>query len=240
MLASRRNENLQTLVKSLGVDIDHLETLNTALTHNSFNKKKKECIVNVNVSEFQRLEFFGDSILKFVMSEFLMTKCKNLHQGDLSKFCAYLVSEKVLAKIGKELNLEKYILAGKSEKKSLPTSIVADTLEAILAVIYYQCGLDKTRKFVLKHWIKYMDMGGASPSFEFENYKAILQEYTQGKQRGIPLYKTINEQGPDHNKVFEIAVILNNIELARGEGKSKKEASQDAAKVALNKLNLNH
>ena len=74
MLASRRNENLQTLVKSLGVDIDHLETLNAALTHNSFNKKKKESTVNVNVnvSEFQRLEFFGDSILKFVMSEFLI------------------------------------------------------------------------------------------------------------------------------------------------------------------------
>ena len=222
-----RKKDLTSLLKGLKLTIKDLTLLDKSLTHSSYikenNKKKTE--------DNERLEFFGDAVLKLIVSEYLMNNYTEYSEGELSKLRAFVVSEKVLGKVADRLSLKKYILVGKNEKKSTPISILADSLEAMLAVIYYDCGIDVTRKFVYEHFKEFIELAGENT--EIDNYKAVLQEYTQKYNLGLPSYKTISETGPEHNKEFEVVVLLNNNKLAHGRGKSKKEASQCAAKNAL-------
>ena len=222
-----RDKELVSLSNHLGFRFKDLKLLNIALTHGSYIKEsnRKELVDN------QRLEFFGDAVLKLFVSDYLMKRYPSYSEGQLSNLRAVVVSEKVLANVAEKLNLQKYLLLGKNEKKSLPVSVLADAVEALLAVIYYQCGLKNTQEFILEYWLEYIEM--ADKSKEKDNYKAVLQEYTQGSKLGLPAYKTLSEVGPDHNKEFEVGVFLNNNELARGKGKTKKDGSQDAAKNAL-------
>lgn len=231
MLKEDRKRKLRRFLENQSLNIKNLELLNLAFTHSSYGKANS----NMNKNN-ERLEFFGDAVLKLFISEYLMSKYNNYTEGQLSKLRAYLVSEKILFDVATDLDLSKYILIGKSENRNLPQSIIADSLEALLAVIYCECNAEYTNKFILNKWIKYIDT--ADRSSEFENYKAILQEYLQDKKNnlGLPDYKTISESGPDHNKRFEVAVYLKNKELARGTGKTIKEASQHAAKCAVLKL----
>lgn len=218
---------LAAFTASIGIKINDLKLLDKALTHGSFLKDKKAQVV----SENERLEFFGDAVLKLFISEYLMNRYTDYSEGQLSKLRAFVVSEKVLTKIAANINLNKYILLGKNEKKSIPVSILADALESLLAVIYYDCGFAKAKEFILKHWLEYIEE--ADKSSEKDNYKAALQEVLQGDKQELPLYKTLSESGPDHSKKFEVGVFLNNSKLAVGMGKTKKEAGQEAAKNAL-------
>ena len=231
MLSNDRKLQLQKLLKSLGLKIKDLGLLNTALTHGSYLKESKSVVREDN----ERFEFFGDAVLKLYVSEYIMEKFPDYAEGELSNLRAYVVSEKVLTKIAKKLNLEKYLLVAKGIKVNTPDSVIADALEAVLAVIYYDCGLDIARDFVLKNWTNHIEL--ASKNKEKDNYKAVLQEFTQANNYGLPAYKIQDEKGPDHKKTFEVGVFLLNNEVARGMGKNKKEASQDAAKNALKILN---
>ncbi len=233
MLKDDRKKELVMFSNSLGLNIKDLKLLNMALTHGSYVKEnfKKKLYDN------ERLEFFGDAVLKLYISEYLMNKYSDYSEGQLSKLRAFVVSEKVLALVAGKLNLKKYILMGKNEKKSLPVSIIADSVEALLAVIYYESGAKKAREFILNNWIEYINL--ADKDYEKDNFKAVLQEYSQGKKLGLPAYKTISEYGPDHSKEFEVAVFLSDNELAKGHGKTKKEASQQAAKNAIAFLKKN-
>lgn len=218
-----REKELIHFLNALDLNIKNLSLLNKALTHSSYVKRASE--------NNEQLEFFGDAVLKLYISEYLMEKYPQYDEGTLSSLRACIVSEKVLSKIATSLNLKKYLLLGKNERKHLPNSILADALEALLAVIYYECGESTVKQFILSNWLKHIE--SADRSKEKDNYKAILQEYSQSKGLGLPVYKTISETGPDHNKKFEINVYLNDNELARGTGKTKKEASQEAAKYAM-------
>jgi ribonuclease-3 len=222
-----RKKELILFSNSLGLNIKDIKLLNTALTHGSYVKEnsKKKLLDN------ERLEFFGDAVLKLYVSEYIMQKYPDYAEGQLSKLRAFVVSEKVLTHVANKLNLKKYLLMGKNEKKSPPVSIIADSVEALLAVIYYECGSKITKDFILDNWGCYIEL--ADKDKEKDNFKASLQEHTQGQKLGLPVYKTIVETGPDHIKEFEVAVLLNNNELARGKGKTKKEASQDAARNAM-------
>ncbi len=224
---------LSAFTASIGIKINNLKLLDKALTHGSFLKDKKTQVVSDN----ERLEFFGDAVLKLFVSEYLMNRYTNYSEGQLSKLRAFVVSEKVLTKIAASINLNKYILLGKNEKKSMPVSILADALEALLAVIYYDCGFERAKEFVLKHWLEYIEE--ADKSSEKDNYKAVLQEVLQGNKQELPLYKTLSESGPDHSKKFEVGVFLSSKKLAVGIGKTKKEAGQEAAKNALMILEKN-
>ncbi|MBI2996650.1 MAG: ribonuclease III [Candidatus Melainabacteria bacterium] len=225
MLKETRKKQLIQLITLLQINIRDFDLLNIALTHSSYKKG------SAYASNNERLEFFGDAVLKLYVSEYLMQMYSNYSEGQLSKLRAYVVSEKVLVSIADKLNLTKYLMVGKNEFKSLPPSILADSLEALIAVIYYDAGPIFARDFILKHWKN--QIGQASKINDIENFKAILQEYLQGCKLGLPVYKTISETGPDHNKVFDVAVYLKDEKLAGGRGKTKKEASQDAAKNAL-------
>ncbi len=226
-LITERKKDLLSFLKSLKLPVKDLFLLDKSLIHSSFLKENKK----KNFEDNERLEFFGDAVLKLIVSEYLMDNYPKYSEGELSKLRAFVVSEKVLGNVANKLGLKKYILAGKNEKKSMPISILADSVEAFLAVIYYDCGIDLAREFVYEHFKEFIELAGENT--EIDNYKAILQEYTQKYNLGLPLYKTIAESGPEHNKEFEVVVILNNNKLANGKGKSKKEASQCAAKKAL-------
>ncbi len=230
MISEPRFKQLSEFTSQLGISISNYELLNKALTHGSYIKEKKLSDIDDN----ERLEFFGDAVLKMYVSEYLMDKYPDFPEGKLSKLRAYVVSEKVLAQVANEIGLRKYILLGKNEKKAMPISIEADTIESLLAVIYYLCGSDKARDFVLRFWKKIID--DVSYDVEKGNYKAMLQEYTQANKLGLPEYVTISEIGPDHNKIFEVSVLLGKNELGSGKAKTKKEASQLAAKSALKYL----
>lgn len=224
MLKEDRKKALIVFANSLKLEIENLDLLNIALTHGSYIKGSKD-------SDNERLEFFGDAVLKLFISEYLMNKYADYSEGQLSKLRAFVVSEKILAKIAFKLNIKKYLMLGKNEKKSLPVSILADSLEALLAVIYYEYGLDKTREFILSYWKEHIEE--ANKSRDKDNFKASLQEYMQGNKMGLPIYKTLSEVGPDHNKRFEIGIFLDDHKLAVGIGKTKKDAGQNAAKNAL-------
>ena len=222
-----RKEELSGFLKNLGLNIKNFTLLNTALTHGSYIKESTK----EKLQDNERLEFFGDAVLKLYISEYLMNRYTDYTEGELSNLRAYVVSEKVLTKVADRLNIKKYLLLGKGERKSLPNSILADSVEALLAVIYYECGPDKVQEFILKNWLHFIE--SADRNKEKENFKAVLQEYTQGNKLGLPLYKTLSEVGPEHKKEFEVAVYVNNREFATGKGKTKKDASQNAAKSAL-------
>lgn len=225
-----RKKDLLMFSSSLGLNIKDLKPLDMALTHGSFVKEN----LKKTVVDNERLEFFGDAVLKLYISEYIMNKYPAYSEGQLSKLRAFVVSEKVLGNIANKINVKKYLQTGKNEKKSMPISILADSVEALLAVIYYECGAKKAKDFILSHWLEHIDL--ADKDQEKDNFKAALQEYTQGRKLGLPVYRTITELGPDHNKEFEVVVVLNNNELAKGKGKTKKEASQSAAKNAVSFL----
>ena len=233
MIKDVRKKELISFLKKVHFNIQDLALLNIALTHASYLKETSK---NKKLQDNERLEFFGDAVLKLFISEYLMKKYEDYSEGELSNLRAFVVSEKVLAQIAKKLNLNKYLLLGRNERLSIPDSILADSVEALLGVIYYECGIEKAKEFVLTNWLEYIE--SADRSKEKDNYKAVLQEYSQARSLGLPLYKIILETGPDHRKEFEVSVVLNNNELAKGRGKTKKAASQDAAKNALFFLNL--
>lgn len=224
-----RKNKLKSFITQIGVNIKNINLLDTALTHGSYIKDNNL----VKVKDNERLEFFGDAVLKLFISEYLMKEFPDYSEGKLSAIRAYLVSEKVLTAIAKKLQIKNYLLLGKNEKKNLSDSIPSDALEAVLAVIYYSCGEAVTRKFILNFWKEHIEY--ACKTKGLENYKAVLQEFTQANNMGLPEYSTITEKGPDHKKEFEVAVYLLGKEIARGQGKTKKEASQNAAMIALTK-----
>lgn len=238
MITEARKQDLNTFLKSLGLNIKNLELLNTALTHSSYLKAHK----GRSLASNERLEFFGDAVLKLYISDYLMNKYSSYTEGELSNLRAYVISEKILSNIAHNLNIKKYLLLGKSEMKAVPVSVIADAMESLLAVIYHECGSETVKKFIFKNWHDYIEK--ADKNKEKDNFKAILQEYTQASKLGLPIYKTVSEAGPDHKKEFEVAVYLKNVEIGNGKGKTKKDASQNAAKSAIislksNKIKLN-
>lgn len=199
-----------------------------ALTHSSYSNENKEYDFN------ERLEFLGDSVLSIVVSEYLFKKERNLPEGELTKLRANIVCEESLSEAANEINLGIYMLLGKGEEATggrYRMSILADAFEAVIAAIYLDGGLEPARVFILK----YMEgiICDSRKGKIFRDYKTHLQEVLQGKGESNIWYRLVDEKGPDHNKRFIMEVGINERVLGIGEGKSKKEAEQIAAKKAL-------
>lgn len=208
--------------------------LKQALTHSSWSNESK----NIGVNN-ERLEFLGDSVLSIIISEYLYKKRRDLEEGFLSKFRAEIVCEPSLAKCAKELELGKYLLMGKGEELTggrERDSILADAVEALIAAIYLDSDLNKTREIVLKILKNIID--GVLSGLIYRDYKTKLQEVTQKMGIGKINYEIIDEYGPDHNKTFVISVKIEENIIGTGSGRSKKEAEQSAALEALNKLGI--
>ncbi len=204
-----------------------------ALTHSSYSNENKNYKFN------ERLEFLGDSVLSIVISDYLFKKENELPEGELTKLRANIVCEESLSEVALEINLGNFLLLGKGEEATggrERISILADALEAVIAAIYLDGGIEEARKFIFKYMQKIIQ--DSIKGKIFRDYKTYLQEVLQSKGEQNIWYKLIDEKGPDHNKRFVMEVGINDSVLGVGEGKSKKDAEQVAAKNALKAQNL--
>ncbi len=200
----------------------------TAMTHSSFANEQK------NVESNERLEFLGDAILGVVCAEYLYKKHPEMPEGELTKHRAAIVCEKSLYEVGIDIGIDESIILGKGEKANggrTRHSIIADAVEALLAGIYIDGGMECATEFAMSFIPKRetLSLNGQS----FKDYKTILQEIVQKNRQEVLSYQLVHEEGPDHNKVFTVEILLNSNVFAQGVGKSKKEAEQMAAKQAL-------
>lgn len=219
--------DLEELEKSIEYKFKNRELLKRALTHISFANEN-------NVKSYEKLEFLGDSILEFISSKYLYKNFKELSEGELTKVRAQSVCEDSLYEVAKKHNFSEYILVGKSERSNdgnKKMAIMADCIEATIAAIYFDSGLEEAERFIVSNLKDTMIY--ASKHIGMKDYKTVLQEKLQKNGEVHIEYKIIKEEGPDHDKTFTAEVICNNKILAKGEGKSKKMAEMQAAKLAL-------
>ena len=221
---------MKNLEEKIGYIFTDKQLLNKALTHTSYAYENK-------VESNEKLEFLGDSILEFVSSMYLFENYPNLKEGEMTKVRATVVCEESLYKIAKRLNFSDFLNLGKSEKMStneVRPAILADSVEAVIAGIYLDGGLEESKKFIIKNLKQEIEK--ASQNVGQKDYKTVLQEKLQEHGEVKIEYTIINETGPDHDKTFEAEVKCNNKKLATGKGKNKKHAEMEAAKRALENL----
>ena len=223
--------NLEELEKNIGYVFKNKELLKQALRHTSYANERK-------LESNEKLEFLGDSILEFISSKYIYKSYPNLKEGEMTKVRATVVCEKSLYKVAKLHNFSDFLYLGKSEQKtegSKRPAILADSVEAVIAAIYIDGGLEEAEKFIVEN-LKDAILD-ATKHVGDKDYKTVLQEKLQEHGEVKIEYKTIGESGPDHNKMFVVDVEVNGKFLAKGKGKSKKEAQMQAAKKALENFN---
>lgn len=212
--------------KNIGYTFKDESILKTAFTHSSY-ANEKQLTTDCN----ERLEFLGDSVLGVISADYFYHNLSHLPEGEMTKRRAACVCEKSLFEFAKEIDLGKYILLGKGEEhtggRNRP-SILADAFEAVIAALYLDGGLEEAQKFVLRFIKK-----AAKKQPSFNDYKTALQEIIQKNPDEHLTYVLASESGPDHNKRFEVDVLLNSNVIGNGVGISKKSAEQAAAKSAL-------
>jgi len=221
---------LEILEKNIGYNFKDDKLLAQALTHSSYAYE----VQKKDISDNEVLEFLGDSVLGFILADFLCSTFPELSEGGLSKLKSAAASTKALSDFART-KLEKSILLGKGEIKSggqKKMTILAGTFEALVAAIYLDGGIEAARNFLFTHFdslFKKVDVG----KFTINNYKSALQEHLQKANYPAPLYKTVTIKGPDHKKRFFVEVFSQNKKLAKAKGSSKKEAEQKAAQKAI-------
>lgn len=205
-----------------------------ALIHRSFAHENPQ----LNQKDNETLEFLGDAVLSLAVSHLLVESFPDCQEGDLSRFRSAIVNERELARIAEKIRLGEYLFLGKGEELTggrHKPSLLSDALEALLAAIYLDGGLDAALAVVRRFFRSYLDLGQTEQILKTldKDYKTQLQEITQARFKMTPVYLLEGEQGPDHHKIFFMRVTLEGRILARGSGKSKKEAQQEAAQRAL-------
>ena len=221
---------LEELERNIGYEFNNKKLLKNALTHTSYAYEN-------NVESNEKLEFLGDSILEFLSSKYLFNNYKNLKEGEMTKVRATVVCEESLHKIALKHNFSDFLYLGKSEssnKANLSKAILADSVEALIAAIYLDSGLEKAEEFIIKNLEESIKI--ASKNVGIKDYKTVLQEKLQMHGNVDIKYTILNESGPDHNKLFESKVECNGKLLGTGTGKTKKASEMAAAKSALDNL----
>lgn len=216
----------------LGVVFENKDLLVLSLVHRSFVNEHRELVGQQN----ERLEFLGDSVLGLAMADALYRRLPAAPEGQLSQLRSRLVDAASCAKYLQKLGLADFILLGKGERLSIgktKNSILADVFEAIIGAIYLDSGLATVRSFLSVHFEVEIEEAIGSPPC---NYKAELQDYSQKKFQKPPLYRVVEESGPDHAKLFHVVVSLGDRDVGKGTGASKKEAEQMAAEEALRRI----
>ena len=222
--------NLENIEKEIGYTFKNKELLETALTHTSYAYEK-------HIESNEKLEFLGDSILEFLSSRYLFTHYTHLKEGEMTKVRATVVCEKSLYKVAITHHFGDYLLLGKSEKLNggnKRPAILADSVEAVIAAIYLDGGLEPADIFIIENLKEEIEQ--ASKHVGDKDYKTVLQEKLQEGGDVKIEYEITKESGPDHDKSFEAQVKFNGKVLAKGNGKSKKGAEMQAAKKALENL----
>ncbi len=218
------------LEEKIGYSFNDEDILLNALTHSSYTNENR----NSGAADNERLEFFGDAIIEFFVSEYLFEKYTDLPEGQLTRMRAAIVCESGLYVCAKEIELGSFIRMGKGEEstggRDRP-SITSDAFEALTAAIYLDGGREAAGVFIRKHILECLEDKDL-----FYDAKTRLQEFIQTDSSNILEYKLLDEQGPVHDRTFIEAAYLNGREIGRGSGRSKKYAQQEAARAALKNL----
>jgi ribonuclease-3 len=215
----------------LGLSFNNYAILEEALTHRSYLNEHKDARAHN-----ERLEFLGDAVLELAVTRFLFEKYPNKPEGDLTAFRAALVNTVSLAETAEAIGLNDMLLLSKGESRDTGRArqiILANAFEALLGAIYLDQGYDAAEQFIGKHL--YPKIDDVVKTRAWQDAKSHFQELAQEKKGVTPAYRTITEQGPDHDKLFTVGVFVGSEEIARGEGKSKQEAEQAAAQAAIDK-----
>lgn len=231
---TRIRDEFRAVEEALGYRFRDPGLLEHALTHRSRAHEDASGGVRDNES----LEFLGDAVLGFVISDRLFRECPDWNEGQKSKARAALVSSAALARVGEGLGLGDHLLLGRGEERTggrTKRSLIADTFEAVVAAVYLDGGVEAADRFIELWFRPQLDAvraGGVSPGMT-RDHKSALQERLQSQDRGLPRYELVGTSGPAHRRVFETEIRVGDEALARGEGRSKKESEQCAAERAL-------
>jgi len=226
-------KDIADLEKRFSYVFKNRKLLTEALTHRSFYHENPD----KSIAHNERLEFLGDSVLGFVIVEYLFSSDKKFTESIMAKTKSYLVKESILSEIADSISLGKYLKLGKGEEATggrAKKSILADTIEALLGAVYLDGGYKKVKAVVLKLFRKEIDT--LMDSTRFYDFKTELQEKTQLLFGVLPEYRVVKQEGEEHEKVFTIEVFIEGKKFGKGSGKSKKEAQTLAAREALSQL----
>ncbi|MDD2956045.1 MAG: ribonuclease III [Oscillospiraceae bacterium] len=216
------------LEQVIGYRFQQEKYLRNALTHSSYANEVKK-----NLQSNERQEFLGDAVLSIIVSDYLFRHYSHLPEGELTKLRASLVCEKALCQFARQISLGSYLMLGRGEENTggrERSSILADAFEALIAAIYLDGGMEPAGEFVMGFVKDVIEDHG---KVTFQDYKTMLQEIIQQNPEEHVSYALVEETGPDHDKRFVVEVRLNSNVIGRGEGRSKKNAEQMAAKEAL-------
>ena len=222
---------MEGLEEKIGYSFKNRELLRTALTHSSYANER-----HGDSQSYERLEFLGDSILGLVTAEYLYAHEPRLPEGRMTKLRAELVCENSLHQVALRLELGRHMRLGRGEEHTggrQRPSILADMVEAIIAAMYLDSGMEQSRRFILDMILKDAPIDGSHPNAD---YKTQLQELVQRRSDQHISYAMTGESGPDHNKTFSFSVSINGVVAGEGSGRTKKEAEQMAAMKALEAL----
>jgi ribonuclease-3 len=228
-LLPERRQELENLAQRLGHRFHDLDLLNQALRHSSYAHENPESGVSN-----ERLEFLGDAVLDLVVSALLLARFPQSPEGDLSRGRAALVNARQLANLARSLGLGDHLLLGRTEERQegrQKPSLLANALEAVLGAIYLDGGLEVVARLA-EPWLSPL-LETALPG---QDFKTSLQELTQARFKALPSYHLLAASGPGHARHFQVEVRLNDVPLAQGEGGTKKQAAQRAARLALENL----
>jgi ribonuclease III len=230
----RLRDEFGEIEKRIGYRFKDRGLLEHALTH----KSRAAEDVSGGVSDNESLEFLGDAVLGLVVAEALFRQYPNYTEGQKSKIKASVVSTQALARQAEEIQLGDHLILGRGEEKTggrFKQALLADAYEALIAAIYLDGGLDAAAAFLLRELKNPID-AGAERNFVGQDYKSALQERVQALGRPLPEYRIAGEAGPDHRKIFSIEVVVGGEVLGAASGKAKKEAEQEAARLAIARL----
>jgi ribonuclease-3 len=226
---------LKELEKETGYTFKDPGNLVLALTHSSYANEKKAAGLKSN----ERLEFLGDSVLNIVTSDYIYRNYPELHEGEMTRTRAAVVCEASLMRCAERIRLGEYLFLGKGEENTggrTRSSILSDAFEALIGAIYIDGGISAARRFILRYMEDiYQDIDRQN---EFRDYKTMFQEIIQKQSDQKISYRILDESGPDHDKTFTAQVLVGNEPYGEGKGRSKKEAEQNAAKDAINNMQV--
>lgn len=236
-VTQNRQAQLEEFCKILGVNVTRYDLLSMALTHSSYAYEARTR--NNYIKHNERIEFLGDSVLSVIISTYMFEHFGHLDEGKLTKFRAHIVCEDSLFKFATKIHLGDYLLLGHGEEmfgsRKRP-SVLADAFESVLGAIYLDCGFEVARDYILrlmKEEVEFVCTHGV-----YNDFKSYLQEYLQQNGDVRISYEVTGSSGAAHQKTFYVSVSHENNVIGNGEGRSKKEAEQQAAKDALNKLGV--
>jgi ribonuclease-3 len=227
-------KDLRDLLGILNIPYKDINLYKQAVTHPSFINETK-----IDQPSYQRLEFVGDAIIQFLVTEYIYHNYEYMDEGDMTLFRSNLVREESLANAARYIGLGDYILLGVGEEKSRGnerTALLADVYEALFAAVYLDCGVDVTRSLLTYQLRSMVAKEGLESYLELKDNKTRLQELVQADRKRSLEYVVRSISGPSNNPTFEVDVLMDGVTLGNGTGSNKKAAEQSAAKDALSKM----